>query len=229
MTYTPIPIGLPDWGDEVNDAFTSQDARITVNEADITDIESDVTVIESEVTALQNRTSEQTALDHGMIAWSIDHAASTGTQAPTAGTLFMVKVSVPNATTINSVGLGVSSTGTLTAGQNFAGIYNSSGTLVATSADETTNWGSVGFRVSTMTTPFSASPGYYYIGLLMNGTPPVLARGSNYTASATIANANLTAATARFATGGTALTALPASVTMASRTLSSTAWWMTIQ
>lgn len=45
MTYNPIEIGSPDWGQPLNDALTSQDQRITDNEVDILGLETDVTGI----------------------------------------------------------------------------------------------------------------------------------------------------------------------------------------
>lgn len=214
MTYTPIAKGSIDWDVPLNAALTDQDSRITTNTNDLG--------------TLSMRLSEPAAVDQNMLAWTYDVATVTAISNPTSGSLFMSKIRLPRQSMVTGVNLAISAAGTLTGGQNFVGLYDVNGTLVAASADQTANWGTAGFKSSPFASPITAQPGYYYIGMLMNGTTPSVARGSNFTADAGIVNAGFGAATARYAVGGTALTSLPGSVTMGSRTTNSTAWWTAI-
>ena len=95
-------------------------------------------------------------------------------------------------------------------------------------ADQTANWGTTGGKEMALTAPVVVStPGLYYVAILSNaGTTPSFARGSALTAS--IVNVKLTAATGRFTVGPTVQTSLPASITMASRTLAGNALWVGI-
>lgn len=77
------------------------------------------------------------------------------------------------------------------------------------------------------TAPYAAAAGVYYLVLVCNGTTPItIFRTVAATTAAAMINHGMTAAVARYTTGPTAQTSLPASVTMASRTLSGTAHWM---
>lgn len=207
MTYTPIPIGSLAWGASVNNAFTSQDARVTALES-----------------------SGGTAMDFGLKSWSFDPATAAAGVVPTSGTIIMAKLYLP-AGTVNAVGVSINSAGvTLTAGQNFMGLYNQAGTRLGVTADQSAAWTSVGYKQIPLVAPVViASPGFYYVAFLSNGaTPAGLTRGSNNTSSTTVVNLNLTADQARFANGPAAQTTLPASITMASRTPTSQAYWMTV-
>lgn len=155
--------------------------------------------------------------DHGFISWTYDPAPSQGTSAPTAGTLYLGKqtpIYVPKSPT--KVWYAVATAGSgLTAGQCFVGLYNASGVLLATSADQSTAMASTGVKSATLISPPDLAPGVYYVGILANGTTaPVLARGSGTVSG--LSNANLSPANYRFGTSGTTLTALPSSVTMTS-------------
>lgn len=207
MTFTPIVIGSLSWGTPVNNAFSSQDARITALES-----------------------SGGTAMDFGLKSWSFDPATAAAGTVPTSGTVVMAKLYLP-AGTASAVGVSINTVGVgLTAGQNFMGLYNQAGTRVGVTADQTASWATVGYKQIPLVAPAAiAAPGFYYVAFLSNGaTPAGLTRGSNTTSSTTIVNLNLPADQARFTTGPAAQTTLPASITMASRTPTSQAYWMTV-
>lgn len=213
MVYTPIPIGSLAWGTPVNNAFTSQDARITANEAAIASL----------------RSSSGVPSDQGLQAWTFDPGVAQNNVVLTPGTVNMAKVFL-NAGSVTAVGFLLSVVGvTLTAGQNFVGIYDGTGTRLGVSADQTASWGTLGYKQATLVSPaVIPSAGFYYLAVLCNAATGIsVIRGSNPSGGSGFVNFNLTNATARFANGPTAQTSLPASVTMASRTPASPAYWMT--
>ena len=204
MAYTPIVIGSLAWGTPVNNAFTSQDARISV---------------------LESKTSPSSW--GNWIATSYDPALAAANTLPTSGTVTMVRLDLAAPATITSAVTCVVAVGvTLTAGQNFAGLYDSTGTRVAVTADQSVAWTSLGEKVMTFTSPYAAAAGTYYVAYLANGatTPAILRSSSNANISAVI-NRGQSVSVARFALGPTAQTTLPASITMASRTLGTTSFF----
>lgn len=167
--------------------------------------------------------------DQGFIGWTSDPvlAGSTGSSL-TAGTVFMNAVPIRRSMTLNAIAMQIITAGaTLTAGQNFAAVYNAAGTQVAITADQSSNWTSTGYKSMAVTTPVVLTPGIYYVALLANGTtPPQPARGN--VVSGAWYNANLSNAALRTSSGGTGLTgltALPATITMSNRGSGATALW----
>lgn len=204
MVYTPIPIGSLAWGASVNAAFTSQDSRISALEA-----------------------AGDAPSSQGLKAAPFDVALSNGSIALVSGTVYMVEVVITAPVTLNSaVAVAFTAGSALTAAQNFAGLYNAAGTRVAVTADQTTAWGTAGVKTMNFTAPVAVTPGRYYVALLSNGTtPPAFLRGLSAGAIPQALNIGRTAADGRWTTGPTAQTTLPASVTMASRTLAAAALW----
>ena len=105
----------------------------------------------------------------------------------------------------------------LTANQNFAGIYNSSGTRVAVSADMSSTW-TGGVLTSPMTGgPIALQPGTYYIAILENGTTPptwpILSSGNP-----TVQALGFSAAPYRHNVTSNGQTSLPASITLSTLT-----------
>lgn len=167
------------------------------------------------------------ASDHGLIAWTQDPAGCRSTDDTfTAGVVYLCKVKIVNrSTVVTNVLAGVTTAGaTLTSGQCFAGLYNSSGTLLAATADQATTWTSAGLKTMALTVPQTLAVGTYYVALLANGTtPPRFMTGNGSSASAL--NAGLATSAARFLTSGTVQTALPASITLGSASANSGARW----
>jgi len=202
MAYNaPIPIGTDPWGTLLNDTLFEL-----------------------------HRTVETNPVDHGMIAWTCDPYANSGSSTITTGTPFMSKIWIREPVTLSSIGISITTAGVaLTVGQNFVGIYNAAGTRIAQSADQTAAWAGTGYVQAAMTAPVAVTPGAYFLTLLSNGTTsPNLARGAVAGSGAGTINFGLTATTGRFATGPAAQTSLPASITMASRTLSAISMWSVV-
>jgi len=213
MTYTPIDRGSSNWDVPVNAAFTDQDARITQNETDID--------------AIQNSIGFA-PVDLGFLTWSFDPGNTiVGQSALTSGTVHMFRMDIRKQTTISNIVIGIQTVGSgLTVGQCLAGIYDSTGTLLRSTGDQSIAWTSLGVITMPLTAALPLNPGTYHVALLSNGgTPPSLARGAGATTVGPILNAGTTVSTARWGNGPTGQTSLPASVNMATRTYGPTAWW----
>lgn len=231
MSYTPIDRGSSDWDVPVNAAFTSQDARITTNETSITNIngtlsthESQIATANTNITSLQNATDalDWQADDQGLIGWTFDPVITTGSAANVSQTLYFVKIPVRKAATITNliVVVGILGSG-LTAGQNLLGLYDSAGTRLGVTADQTTSWGAgTGTKTVPLTSPVAVSAGFYYVAILSNGTTPAsFLRGTSQSSSVnnlggTFRNVNITGQTA-----------LPASFTPGSANTDNNARW----
>lgn len=164
------------------------------------------------------------ASDQGFHDWSHAPEASNSTSIPTAGTLQLVRLRARRGVTVSSVCVYVTVAGaTLTAGGNFAGLYDSTGTRLGVTADQATAWASTGLKSMALTTPAVVADDHCYVGLFWTGTTgPSLAR-----ATATVSNANLSAPSLRYATANTGLTtALPA--TFGAQTAANVAIWAAI-
>lgn len=197
--FTPIAIGSLNWGTPLNTAIQNLDrAQVT------------------------------TALDHDLLYWEFDLATNMVATTLTSGTISMAKLWFRQDVTITNVCAAIGTVGAgLVAGQNFGALYDSLGTRVGVTADQTAAWGTTGMKEMALTAPYAAVAGYYYVAILSNAaTTPAFARGSALTSS--IVNAKLTATNARFTTGPVGQTSMPASVTMASRTLAGNALWVAV-
>lgn len=161
--------------------------------------------------------------DHGFTTWTLDPVQAGSSTTPTAGVLYLMKTKIIAASTINGVGMHVATSGSgLTS--SYVALFDSTGARVALSAAVTTAWQTSGYKATTFTAGYAAAVGTYYIGLLIgNGstTAPALARAS----SSVVTNAGLTAPGLRFGTSGTGQTSVPSTVTLASVTADSTAWF----
>lgn len=208
MTFTNIVIGSLAWGGPVNAAFTSQDARIS-------DIE---------------RQGAATVDAYGFAAMTYDPASAPAGSALTAGTVHMSRVDLPAPATISTITTAVvTAGGTLTAGQNFAGLYDSTGARVGVTADQTTAWGTIGEKNMALTAPYAAAAGTYYVAYLSNGTTPIAPlRGTSGAAISNLINHGMSVSVARWTTGPTAQTTLPVSITMSARVLGTVAYFAAI-
>jgi hypothetical protein len=169
-----------------------------------------------------------TAADNGWLTWNFDLSLCPATfNALTGGTIYLQRLNLRRACSVTNVIIFVGTAGgTLTTAQNFGGLYNSAGTLVAATADQTTNWGSTGLKTMALAAgPFALQAGYYYLALVSNGTTPIApARVQN--SSGPLVNAGIgTAATKRWALNATAQTSLPGSLTLSSNTDGNLAIW----
>ncbi|WP_328344778.1 right-handed parallel beta-helix repeat-containing protein [Micromonospora sp. NBC_00421] len=159
----------------------------------------------------------------GLAAWSFDPANVAQGKTTTSGTVYLVAVYVPRSVSVTKIMWGNFTAGaTPTAGQNFVGLYNSTGTLLVSAgvdADVTTT----GMRTTTVSST-AVTPGRHWVGFVFNATtPPAPYRGGDL--NATLHNAGAAGSTTRFATNGTSQTSLPASITTSSNTPSQHVLW----
>lgn len=160
--------------------------------------------------------------DYGsdILAWTGSPSYST-TASLSFGRIQFNKFWLRKAATLSTVSFVFTTAGSsLTSGQNFVALFDSSGTQVAISADQTTAFGSVGLKTVSMTTPYSAQPGGYYVAILPNGSgtvPIMVCLGAIGSSSL---NFGLTTANARALQSGSGNTSMPSSVTLSSQTLS---------
>lgn len=174
--------------------------------------------------------------DHGLCGWTFDPVQiTTSGQAIGSGFIYVAKVPIRRTVTIASIMMKVMTAGTgFTASQNFAGIYDSSGTNLATSADLSTTWGTNGLKTIAMTTPptIVGGPGVYvYASFLVGATGlPAFQKWNTHTVSSQndLLNAGMTAGTTGFrcATTGGSKTSLSNFTPSTDLTTSTTLFWL---
>lgn len=147
---------------------------------------------------------------HGLVGWTFDPAQAGGSNTLTAGAVYLQRIDVAQSASVQTIYFHVSTAaGTATSNQCWAGLYNSSGSLLG-SASTTTALGSTGFKNVSLGSAVAVTPGsFYWVGCLANftaGQAPVLRATALNNLS--LANANLTAATKRFTGAGTGATTL---------------------
>lgn len=227
MTFTEIPKGTQNWDVSVNSAFTDLQNQVNNNLVNLTNADS---ALDARVDALEN--PAQPFSEFGFVGWNYDPVMGSGTTPPgTNQQLYMLRVNIPVDSLVSRICLGIGTAGaTFVAGQNFIGLYNAAGTLLASSADQSTNWTNVGLVKSDMASPINVTAGNYFVGFIMNATTrPALLRTSFLTNMADVLSPNQSAENSRYAIDGTGLSALPASVNMTTRTKLNAGWWVGVE
>ena len=158
--------------------------------------------------------------DQNLLAWNYDpNVGGSGTAMPTAGTGYMMAVPVREQISVTNIVMYCTTAGaTLTASECFAVLYNSSGTKIGATADQSSAWTSTGTKTMALSGgPYTLPPGLYYVQVFFNGTTgPAWLRSGLASTAAAAEPANSTAATFRYAVNGTGLIAVPASATLSS-------------
>lgn len=189
------------------------------------------------ITSLANGTNPGDAMAFGQLPaqpepgdflswlwWTADpESGATSTVGPltTAGTLYLREFFTRSVQTLSGLSYILATAGSgLTSAQCFMGIYDSGGTLRASTGDQSTNWaGSTGYKAASFGTPYASAPvGRYYAGFYFQGTTGPAFKGTSAIVSSV--NAGLSATTFRSAisssTGNT--TAMPGSITLSGST-----------
>jgi hypothetical protein len=168
----------------------------------------------------------------GYLGWTFDNAMISGnTTLSSAGVVTLCKIPWPNTLTVTNIVIGIGAGGgSLTSGQCFAGIYNSSGTLLGISADQSGTWNASGAKTMALnggviSVAGGGAGGFIYVGLLWNGTtsPSVFKAVNNSSVNAV--NLGLSAASSRSASNGTGNTSLPSTLTLSSSVALANAYW----
>jgi hypothetical protein len=166
--------------------------------------------------------------DVNYIAWAYDPAMAVTTTSAlaNASVVYLIRVNVRAAASVTNVEIYIGTAGSLlTAAENYAGLYNSAGTLIGTTADQTANWGTAGYYTTALIGgPYAIPAGFYWVAMVFNGTtgPAPLRQGS---ISSGFENSGLAVASARYATNGTGNATLPASITPGSNSLAQITYW----
>lgn len=162
--------------------------------------------------------------DHGLLGSTADPALVSSGKLAVNGTVYLARLYVRKAATATKLYWGVNTAGvTATAGQNFVGLYDSTGTRLASvgvDARVTTT------GVFTETISAAVTPGYYYVAFVFNASTAPQPYRTPGDLSASLANLNIGSASRyRFATNGTGQTSLPSSLTLGSNSASQAAYW----
>lgn len=157
-----------------------------------------------------------TPAEIGLVGFNLDPmAASTAVGVGSAGTIYGLAVNVRSAATVSEIHYAVQTAGSgATAGQNWVGLYNASGTKLA-DASADANLAVAYHKIAI--TPQSLAAGRYIVALLWNATtlPICLGHLNTGTLKTLMANGNLTGANLRVSRIATGATTLPASFTPA--------------
>jgi hypothetical protein len=145
--------------------------------------------------------------DVGLLAASIDPATTTTNSGALPNSqMVVIKLRTDIAISVANIVCFVQTAGaTLTAGQSFAALYDSSKTLVGQTADQSTAWTTTGLKNMALAGgPFSIPAGYFYVAFVSTGTTrPTLRRSAGGTS---IVNGVLSTANSRFANADTGIT-----------------------
>jgi hypothetical protein len=163
--------------------------------------------------------------DHNLLTWTQDPATVASGFTLATGVVYLSKVKITSRSTIvSNILYGVTTLGSaLTAAQCFVGLYNSSGTLLVSSTDQSGVMNTTGLKTAAIT-PQTLAVGSYYVAFLANGTGtlPSVAGGGGISSAV---NAGLTTGTARFLNTAAGNTTLPATITLSSQSQNIASRW----
>jgi hypothetical protein len=179
-----------------------------------------------------------TPADHGLLGWTDDPGLiANATSTLTSGSVGLWEILMPDGGTMAAIHYDVTTAAvTPTASQNVLGVYKVSGTtatLVGYTADQGTNFTSIGPKTPAIATTVAgqnltvAAGDRIYVGVLWNGTTgPALARVSSNNVAR---NWNLSAGQYRscsYTTGGQ--TSLPSTINLATATSTASGGWAAV-
>jgi hypothetical protein len=158
--------------------------------------------------------------DSGWLEYNFDPAVLLGSAtAPSSGVVQAIRIEVRAVRSVTNVILYQNAAGTgLTTGENYAGLYLSSGTEVGVTADQTTTWGSgfttAKYQAMTLTGgPYTVQPGFVWVLFLSvesAGGTPTFGKAQNYNTAAANPGTN-SAAACRWGVSAGGQTVLPSS------------------
>lgn len=169
--------------------------------------------------------------DFGLSAWSMDPMLASAGLAGTGGRLYLIRIQIPSTIQVSNILVNMSTAGTtLTAGQNFAGLYDSAGNQLAATADQSTAWaGSTGLLTMALTgapiTVTGGSDAFIYAAILANGTTRP-SFSCSPTSSTTVSNALLPSTASRNGHVATGQTSLPSTVSTSFTNSQTQLWWV---
>lgn len=183
----------------------------------------------TDAATLGQLTSAPGPADVGLVAWSMDPFTAVGTYLlVTGGSAYGMALWVRRNVTITTMTVVVTTGGgTLTASSSWGLLYNSAGTLIGQTADQSTAWATSGVKAMTLTavTSLALTPGMYWAAVVSTasaGALPTFRATSSGVATAAGTNfgngGTLAAASSRFGVLATGVTTAPGNITPASIT-----------
>lgn len=162
-------------------------------------------------------TGDSVPQDHGLETWTHDPYNGASSALLVNGRIYLVRMNVRRAATVSTVWWSIATPGaTPTAGQNWVGLYSSSGARLATTNVDASVAGS-GAQATAITPQSLAAGTFVWAAFVFNAaTPPTVVRGASFESTP---NVNLPATALRSAVNGSGTT-LPASITPGSNTTS---------
>jgi len=165
--------------------------------------------------------------DNGLLGASWDPSISTQGGLMTAGTVYLIKIQPRINQTISNLWWSLNTLGAGASTGCFTGLYSSAGTELSGSADIASQLTTaIGLVQCPLLTPQPVTVGNFYWAAIVENlatTQATLWRG----VAPQQGNSNLTAATFKYATNGTAASVLPASITPASNSQAAAlAFWV---
>lgn len=162
--------------------------------------------------------------EQGLLAWTYDpnmagHVTAQS-NAGVAGRITLVRIPIRRTITWSNIWLGLSGVDSGASLSNcYLGVYNSSGTLMGTTADISSSlMTGATAKALALATPFIATPGMYFVAMLLGGTWTTNSLTFKASGAGVSVNAGLTAPNLRFSNILTAQTSLPSSLTLANQT-----------
>jgi hypothetical protein len=155
---------------------------------------------------------------HGFAAWCYDQALAVNSSQLSNGVVYLTRVDLAASGPVAKLYWWIAGNGASpVAGQNWAGLMDPSGTLLAaTNVDSVIT--SAGPKTTTISSQSLLAGTFYWVALLFNASvPPTLTRATGWTGVEAAANLNLAPAEYRFAKNGTGQTTL-SSITPGSNT-----------
>jgi hypothetical protein len=166
-------------------------------------------------------------IDQGLKGWTFDPTSlGSGGTVLTTQRIQYARVIIPVAATVTGVAVQVVAIPTA-ASNTFFGLYDSTGTRVAVTAEISASFGTTGGKQLAFSSPYAAAAGTYYVGVVQTATTP-MSLGRAGLGSSIVYNLGIAAAPFRYNSGATGQTSLPASVTLGTVTSSNDAYWMAL-
>lgn len=170
--------------------------------------------------------------EQGLLAWTYDPTMAGHVTAQSsggvAGRITLVRIPIRRTITWSNIWLGLSGIDAgATLANNYLGVYDTSGALRGTTADISAMlMTSAIAKPFPLTSPFTATPGMYYIAMLLNGTWTTNSLHFKASGAGVSVNAGLAAPNLRYSNLLTSQTSLPSSLTLANQSTSiiTTGW-----
>jgi hypothetical protein len=178
----------------------------------------------TDAAAFGQLTSVPGPADMGLVAWSMDPYTAVGTWLlATGGSVYGMALWVRRNVTVTTMLVSPSTTaGTLTASSSWGLLYNSAGTLIGQTADQSTAWATGGTKVMTLSavTSLALTPGLYWGAVVSTATTGALptfratSSGVSLAASSNFgAGGSVAVASSRFGVLATGVTTAPGNIT----------------